>query len=173
MADLIPCPLCGGAGAHPYAVRYREGYPHHARAYCRRCGIAFANPMASEEELREFYTRYYDKGQFGADLSKAQMSDLASRWATMSPEAREREQAHFAQYYRLPRNPGTFLDVGCGLGRSLFLAAHAGWEVAGVDYDEDLSAFARRCSRAPIWWRETFSRGGSPTTASTSSWCIT
>jgi len=50
----------------PYSMKWQLNFPHISRSKCKSCGIVFANPVASYQELQHFYTNYYDKGNFGA-----------------------------------------------------------------------------------------------------------
>lgn len=143
MPEIVSCPLCGNRRSTPYAMRNRENYPHVSRSFCRECRIAFSNPMATEKELRTFYSKYYDKGGFGSAQSKRKMIDLKRDWEKKKEGDRRKELASFATYYRLSRPAGKLLDVGCGLGRSLFFAGELGYDVAGLDYDDDAIRFCR------------------------------
>jgi 2-polyprenyl-3-methyl-5-hydroxy-6-metoxy-1,4-benzoquinol methylase len=144
MILLDRCPVCRQADFHPYALRYRSGYPHAARARCRRCGAIFANPAATESELTAFYSEYYGKGNFEADEFISSHTELF-RESEKGGASIEREAAGFRECYRVPECPGgRFLDVGVGLGRSLLCAARLGYEVFGTDLDQAAVNFCRQ-----------------------------
>lgn len=142
MADIVPCPLCGSRDLVPHSMRMRPGFPHVSRVRCSQCRAIVANPMATEQELAEFYRGYYEKGNFGSDDAKASIDRFMAELMSGPSSARDRELKRFTTYYGISCGPGSrFLDVGCGLGRSLFLASLLGHEVSGTEIDADAVAF--------------------------------
>ncbi|MDE0559401.1 hypothetical protein OU792_05335 [Algoriphagus sp. NF] len=60
------CPICGSENLKGYAIdTFRKG-PHISRVKCQSCELVFANPMADAEELKNYYTNYYDKELYEA-----------------------------------------------------------------------------------------------------------
>jgi len=137
MQLLYQCPVCKSPRIVPYAMKYTPGFPHISRTKCKDCGIAFANPMASLDELMSFYTNYYDKGNFGALDYKQRVSKKIKEADTIDiTELQKRKQA-VLQY----RNTGSFLDVGFGLGEELALFHRLGFTVYGTEFDQDCINF--------------------------------
>lgn len=62
-----------------------------------------------------------------------------------SDEISRANRGSTASYHYLSRRvsaPGTLLDIGCGNGRILYLAAKDGWDARGLELDPDLAASA-------------------------------
>jgi transcription elongation factor Elf1 len=66
MELLHQCPICKSEQIVPFSMKYQSGFPHISRTQCKQCQLQFANPMANEKELMDFYSNYYSKGNFGA-----------------------------------------------------------------------------------------------------------
>ncbi len=98
-----------GYGVHPPIVR------------CRRCGLVYANPRLSADDLIESYTSVVDDVYL---------------------EERKGRQLTFRQHLdhlesRLSLNgPGRLLDVGCHVGIFLEEAQARGWNAWGVEPSE-------------------------------------
>lgn len=115
----------------------KPGFPHISRTICKECELIFANPMASLEELQDYYTNFYDKGNFGA-LKYKERTRLQFE-AIDSLEASElKEEASFVSKYK---RGGRFLDVGFGLGERLYYGQKLGFEVYGTEFDADCINF--------------------------------
>ncbi len=94
---------------------------------CEQCGLVFANPQPSDDELSAIYDEHYYE-QFGfvegpnpSDLALARMKK-----ATYSSILDVTEPVMVSGGKRL-------LDIGCGLGFSLFAAMDHGFDALGID----------------------------------------
>lgn len=58
------CPLCKANNLSAFAMDTRRKGPHISRVKCEDCGVVFANPMADEKELEEYYNQYYEKEHY-------------------------------------------------------------------------------------------------------------
>ena len=136
MPVLVDCPICAHDDLAPYAMRHRANYPHIARARCRACGAVFANPMATDAELQQFYGGYYDRGNFADQRYK---SEVAKQYAEMRATDPDGLRSPF--YVR----PGG----GQGSGRGMWARplAHVrvvrGCRCHGTEYDRDAIAFCQ------------------------------
>ncbi len=101
---------------------------------CARCGGAGTVPVASPAELDRLYGARSYREDDGARFNAAVEGLVA--WAR---DARRR------RVERLAGRRGRLLDVGCGRGLFLRQMRRAGWEVAGVEADAEVS---RRISAA-------------------------
>lgn len=139
MKLLDRCPVCQSPAIRPYAMTYKPGFPHISRTICGQCSLVFANPMASIEELQEYYTNFYDKGNFGAlkykEKTRAKFSAI-----DLLDNAGLRKEASFVSRFK---SEGKFLDVGFGLGERLYYAAKLGFEVYGTEFDPDCMDFLK------------------------------
>ncbi len=118
----LPCGVCGSERAAP--IGWRGGSAHHNGAgervqivRCRDCSHLYPSPMPfPSEDLDHLYTdteHYFD----GHDIER-----LKERGLLILRESAE----------RLGKR-GRFLDVGCGMGGSLWAAREEGWEYDGID----------------------------------------
>jgi len=123
----ILCPNCGdGAAQRPVTVRWGVRIVR-----CGGCGLVFANPQPSENELEQYYGPEYFQ----------QNADKFLRFP-LPPEVALR----FGRYVKALKGvcpAGRVLDVGCGTGRFLWVAREAGYEVQGVE----LAAYAAELGR--------------------------
>ena len=67
------CPFCHSSNLIGNSIDIRRAGPHISRTECRDCGLIFANPMASKEELIAYYKLYYDKEMYDAMNYKESM----------------------------------------------------------------------------------------------------
>lgn len=128
----LPCGVCGSRSSK--LLGWRGGSAHHGGVgeriqivRCRECSHLYPNPMPfPAENLDQLYTdteHYFD----GHDIERLKQYGLGV--------LRESEA-------RLGRR-GRYLDVGCGMGGSLWAAREEGWEYEGVDPSSDYLKWAR------------------------------
>ena len=116
------CLFCGGNG--PWSTAIQPIKPEEAEIYERdetrysicRCGGHFQDPMPTDAALEEFYKSAYRSAH--PDIS------LGNKRA-------KRIMPH------LPKKFGGLLDVGCAHGALMQLAQVSGWQVAGVEPNEN------------------------------------
>lgn len=125
--ELVACPVCGASGPVPLIPIPLEG---RARSYgfasgCGRCGVVFANPLPSAEQVAAVYSPAGEWGRHRQDEQEKQVSrsrlerifePLADTFNVLAP----------------PPN-ATVLDFGCGLGGMLDGFAALGWQTYGVE----------------------------------------
>ena len=140
MPTLICCPYCNANHIRPYAARIRSNFPHHMRTICTRCGLVFANPQATLEELELFYQNYYEKGNFSN--WKQDVRDWKQRYDT--GRISDRRALSALQRTLVDRGSGRrWVEIGAGLGKLSYIASHKGFDVTITDMDNDALAFAR------------------------------
>jgi 2-polyprenyl-3-methyl-5-hydroxy-6-metoxy-1,4-benzoquinol methylase len=127
VAREVACPVCPpGTAQRDVTVRWGVRI-----VACTGCGLVFANPQPSEEELE----RYYGPEYFQRDEAKF------LRW----PLERDVE-LRFGRYLaelRAVCPGGSVLDVGCGTGMFLRVCREAGYETRGVELSPYASALGR------------------------------
>lgn len=119
--EHVACDLCGSDDAVPYAMRLGEGSPfvlHRRRVRCRRCGLVYSDPQATEKTLKQYYQVVYSDT----------LTDVSSRMQELATQYRS-----FWKGLSRRVGPGRFLDVGCNNGHLLSVGADFGWEVYGID----------------------------------------
>jgi len=90
---------------------------------CQGCGLVRLNPRLSEAQLSSLYARDYFSGEHATGYDSYEQD--ASYY-----------QRTFARRLRLVKRyggQGRLLDIGCGLGYSLQVAAREGFDVYGLD----------------------------------------
>ena len=120
----VNCNLCGRDEAALYALRLYpppENEPfvvHWRRVRCRKCGLVYSNPQATEKTLKEFYNQVYEGTLPDETLD---LQDLKTQYRSWWESLGERVK------------PGKFLDVGCNTGRLLRAGQDFNWDVYGID----------------------------------------
>ena len=129
MRHLV-CPLCG---AEPIGRSWRASTFFAGQLFeyvrCRSCGSEFCSPMPDEKTLKTMY---------GLDY-----------YAEREPEGGEIEATHDRAWVggwlqRGRPSSGPFIDYGCGDGELLAAASRAGWDVAGVEFNDEVVQHAAR-----------------------------
>jgi SAM-dependent methyltransferase len=130
------CPACGAAANRArFTVRTTRQF---VLEECGRCGLVFAGPRPSAEELEEFYVGGYFETGTGHGGGYTEYRSCGELFA------RTRWQA-LAHWLDLGRSPAqSVLDVGCATGGFLDEAQQHGWAATGVE----LSAEAAEIGRA-------------------------
>jgi len=108
--EFVPCDLCGSTEQDLLFSKIDPITQHEFHVVECRCGMAFVNPMPTEQSLPLLYPADYLKDKHGMD-------SLYRRMGKLLPEAQG----------------GALLDLGCGRGDFIHYAASQGWNVEGVD----------------------------------------
>jgi 2-polyprenyl-3-methyl-5-hydroxy-6-metoxy-1,4-benzoquinol methylase len=105
---------------------------------CTACGLAFALPRPSEEELVKFYTSDYFSHP-GASEKLIGYSDYAGM-GELNARAMWRT---FRDEIAAPDLPKSLLDVGAATGGFIDEARKDGWTTEGVELSEEAARIAR------------------------------
>ena len=128
--ENIPCAICDSLEARPI---YRKFELTISR--CARCGLVFATPRATRDEIWSRYSATYFWDEY---LPSHGIVDGKFELATF-------DAVHAAMLQlissHVPR--GRMLEVGTGAGFFLKAAERAGWEVAGIEVSTEAVGFAR------------------------------
>ena len=111
-SSTVTCPTCGSR-------QWRQLY-HRQNWDFVRCGICKLvrlDPIPTDEQLAEYYRGRFESGNY--EPAKA-----AERLPTL--------RGVFSEFET--RGPGRVFDIGCFDGGLLDVAAEAGWETWGLDY---------------------------------------
>jgi SAM-dependent methyltransferase len=138
-APSRPCPACRSEDSE-FQFRSYDQYPYHA---CRRCGTWFVPQLIDGRVIDAFLATVSEARQ----ISEAMM-------AGREELTRDSDRQRFGYYFEMlrplvaSRAQGLrYLDIGCGVGHSLELAAELGWEAHGVESNEVAVATARAKGR--------------------------
>jgi 2-polyprenyl-3-methyl-5-hydroxy-6-metoxy-1,4-benzoquinol methylase len=120
-------------GTDPDVSAFRctnSGYGHHAQIVeCQHCGLVYANPRWSAEELIEAYTAVEDE---------TYLVERAARERTFQQHLQALEEVVD------PADGRSLLDVGAYTGVFVEVAAAAGWQAYGVEPSAWAAAEAQR-----------------------------
>lgn len=146
------CPICHSENLIGYAIDTTRKGPHISRVQCDSCKLVFANPMADEKELEEYYTHYYEKDHYEAMNYKSLILNHFSRIQALNLEAIRKETRYLNEL-----TPGSkFLDVGCGLGLGLAYANQFDCELYATEFDQGALDFVSdhfnvKTFRGDVW----------------------
>lgn len=129
LTEPVNCPLCQ---ANDFTVIFtKHGFDF---VRCRQCGLVYVNPRIKEEALIQHYN---DKDTF---------NDLAIKFMD-SPKQREVNRALYDVFFSKLESVklgAKFLDVGCSAGFLLDYARSQGYEVHGLELNEQACEFAAK-----------------------------
>jgi len=117
----LTCNLCGHADTEPILSKHSIGVVR-----CRCCGLIFAESMQHHTDLIKHYSDEYFEPYL-----KTEAIHQKKRFSRRITEIK-------AQLF-----PGLLLDIGCGAGFFLKLAAEAGYSVEGVEISPYAVDYAR------------------------------
>ena len=121
---MMRCPLCGDARAAATGATHAEGGASYTLYACGSCAGQFWWPLANPGAA------WYERDERYADRNADPI---------LRPNGKHRSVMDY-----LGTRPGRVLDVGCGVGNFLALAASRGWECYGIDFDADAIAAGKR-----------------------------
>jgi len=138
---LESCVLCGGKNLKSIYKTYDRHYGMKGEFnidQCQSCSLVFLNPMPSEEYLTSLYPKtyysyqdFYDKKSFLRNFYRNYLLKIG----TLDP--------HFD-------SPGKIVDVGCGSGKFLYAMKKKGWEVYGVEVNENAAKLGNELEQLNI-----------------------
>lgn len=123
MKHITSCNICGASKFTPYAVSVDPNILHSTYARCTGCGIYFANPMCTPEELGNYYSNH-----FYADSH----DKLIQAIPRMAEEHKKTTIVEIKQHLHTDTTV-QFLDIGCGYGPVLIAAKEHGFKVTGIE----------------------------------------
>lgn len=121
-ATIDECPCCSSR-KHSELFLFESKIPIRL---CNTCGAEFCAQRYTDQDLAEFYSSSYFRGEYGY---KDYTSLERMKSATFLARLRRLE--------RLCPKRGTLLDVGCASGLLVGLALQRGWNAYGIDVSRD------------------------------------
>lgn len=122
------CPVCGSGSFFKTGKPLWHGEDSKFdEMQCKECKLRWVEPMPAEEEIDEYYRKYYARRR-KTDLSKIY------RFITFK-KFRNRKHIKRLEIYT---GRGLFLDFGCGEGELLKIAKERGWNVIGIEYSVEI-----------------------------------
>jgi len=136
MEKITSCDLCGNKTFTLYleAKDYFLTNEEFTIVKCDYCGLLFVNPRPSPAEISIYY-----KSENYISHSTKQAGFLDKVYAFI------RKKNHIKKYklIRSYKNSGSLIDIGCATGEFLDFFQKKGWDVTGVEPNEDARNFAR------------------------------
>ncbi|MFD2573956.1 class I SAM-dependent methyltransferase [Spirosoma soli] len=136
METVIQCPVCGKDLFRPYMTckDYLVSSQEFTIQQCESCSFRFTNPRPDPSSIGSYYKsdQYISHNDSGSGLIN--VAYRAVRNYTL--------RSKLNLINRLNGNAGSLLDVGCGTGAFLQICKSGGWQVMGMEPDDD----ARRIS---------------------------
>ncbi len=133
------CPLCGQANhtqflQAPDRFNPEGGYSFRI-AQCTDCGFVYLNPRPIAETIGQFYQD---------EAYQPFLSTLGERslWDRLYEFVRSHALRGKRNKIERLQKTGRLLDVGCGTGEFLDEMQRHGWQVAGMEKDEEAAQFA-------------------------------
>jgi SAM-dependent methyltransferase len=161
------CALCSAPGTVLYSGQRdplfgSPGIWSSRRCSNPACGVIWLDPMPEPDSISALYTTYHTH-QPNEDTE----GPLAPIPYTPPPNSVVKKiigavmpwWRHYVQTglsYFAGATPGLMLDVGCGAGAFMREAIGAGWNVVGIDFDEQAVAVARRVQGAEVHVMDVF-----------------
>ena len=160
---LNSCPVCGGEKQSPLASGLIDwmskpptGLWH--MITCGDCAVAYLSPRPVSESIADAYSHYYTHTSDKDDLVDSRLrrvkERLANRYYTVSSGSgslldycvygltriiipvSSYLDAKSRHIFKIHKESGRLLDIGCGNGEFLRFAKEYGWTVVGVDFDQ-------------------------------------
>lgn len=139
------CPLCGGVTKWPFrhnsdieierdistfnpGVEYRWWL-------CRTCGNGYPTFVPDLKVL----AKVWEKNRDLPTLDPNRKDEIWRYRKSISEIGARRSYNFFAPLYG--KQPGRFIDIGCGLGETVKIFADHGWDTFGVDADPTMKSF--------------------------------
>jgi 2-polyprenyl-3-methyl-5-hydroxy-6-metoxy-1,4-benzoquinol methylase len=135
MEKINCCDLCGNKTFKDYLESKdyfltNEGF---TIVKCENCGLLFVNPRPTITEISKYY-----KSENYISHSTKQKGLLDKVYAII------RKKNHIKKYKLIKhyKNIGSIIDIGCATGEFLDFFKKKGWDVTGVEPNEDARNFA-------------------------------
>jgi hypothetical protein len=115
MENNESCPICGKTDIE-LVGKYRSVHPSFSklnRVKCKACGMVFATPMPSEDELRDYNSTYFDSAHGGKSeslISTAFFSAIAGLRAHHVGKYIDKNKIHVKKILEIGPGPGFFAE---------------------------------------------------------------
>ncbi len=101
---------------------------------CPQCGLLFLNPRPTLDSIAAYYPESYGPYRLAID---------DERWAILRWK-RRRNLEKFVQAVERRQERGVLLDVGCATGNYLYAMVSRGWQVQGIELQEEAARYAQQ-----------------------------
>ncbi|MBK6267151.1 class I SAM-dependent methyltransferase [Marivirga sp. S37H4] len=134
---LTECPVCGGNNIenHKVVIDHSVSKESFVICICKGCQFQFTNPRPTEEEIGKYYQSddyisHTNKGNSPINMlyKLARQFAIKSKYQLINNISKEKK--------------GRILDFGCGTGYFLTTMKNKGWQIAGIEPNEQARAIA-------------------------------
>jgi 2-polyprenyl-3-methyl-5-hydroxy-6-metoxy-1,4-benzoquinol methylase len=148
--ETIACPLCKARGFKVLGKKrghyYMSDSPYENSQIvrCLECGFIYANPMPVpvKDNLNDLYNEDYTQMLWQKNTPYKEVpQDFVDIF-----EGNRR----LGSLESILGRKGRLLDIGCGAGNLLCLAQQKGWEVLGLEINDDSARFAREVNKVEV-----------------------
>jgi 2-polyprenyl-3-methyl-5-hydroxy-6-metoxy-1,4-benzoquinol methylase len=129
----VACPVCA-SDHHESVSTLDRRLKRLPTSVCSHCGLLFTNPMPTDDELAQYYSRYYRLDYQGARDAPKQ------RHLTKRVGEAEARAIHIKPHLT---KPARTLDFGCGTGEFVANMLAAGHDSHGFEPGETYGRYAR------------------------------
>lgn len=132
MIEYKVCPLCGNGDLLPVlsAEDYTVSHQHFEIWECSQCTVRFTQNAPAPEEIGKYYQS--ESYISHSDTSTGLINNLYHRVRKRTLIRKKKLMEMFTGH-----KSGSILDVGCGTGAFLHTMKQAGWQVTGLEPDEN------------------------------------
>ncbi len=142
------CDRCKFAWLNPRPIKediakcYKEYYTHQPSIISKEIN---ARKNKIKEKIRKFILYSYSNIPISDTLSSSKL--ILGKILSLFPSLLKRASPIIPKWY----NCGKLLDIGCGNGYFLYIMKKLGWNVYGIEIDEEAANFAKRNYDLPIF----------------------
>jgi SAM-dependent methyltransferase len=138
MIHHYDCPVCKEKSIHPglTAADHTVSGEQYEIWECDNCGLRFTQDIPSAGEI----SKYYKSGNYvsHSDTKEGIINKLYHRVRNITLKGKRNLVMNTAGVRK-----GSILDIGCGTGAFLHTMKKAGWDVTGLEPDQDARRIAR------------------------------
>ena len=137
-SEEVSCTRCGADGSQLLVALedYLYKIPgHFAMRRCGQCGLIFLSPRPTPESLAAYYPDSY------APYRRA-IQDEPNALMRWMRRRNIRQRSRLVERFAA-RSPGRLLDLGASTGIFMDDIRSLGWQVTGVELNENAAAYAR------------------------------
>lgn len=150
------CPVCQSKKNsflfNAYDILYKMVEGKFTMFKCQNCSAIFISPLPNQQEAEKFYPKSYysydinESGGFFENLRKKIVKSKMGGGKEFSMVDKLIVAVFQNKFSGIPlykKENGKFLDIGCGNGKNLKLLQSYGWDVYGIELDENAVKYAK------------------------------
>lgn len=135
MVSLDKCLVCGSNSFEPFLVckDHTVSQENFSIVSCKSCGFKFTNPRPEDSVIGDYY-----KAESYVSHTNTKKGVVNRLYHMVRSHTLKKKLSLVSSYV----SRGTILDYGCGTGMFLDTCKKAGWEVFGMEPDDDARKIA-------------------------------